>query len=282
MSAAVSAIAKSVFITRSLKPINRTAILRGACRPRLLRPGAPRCAPGPGCAPRRTPKAIPGVIVHDSDRLQERIHDGRAHEAKAAFHEVPGNLVAQWRARRYRAAARAVHDRPGPDERPQVAIKGAELALQREERPRVGHGGLDLQAVTHDAGIAPQGRAAACIEARYRARLEVGERAAVAGALAQDGRPRQARLRALEGQHLEQPTVVVHRPSPFLVVIADIVRVGAVRPPAAPFAGVAPGGARCCLRFGSHSSLSFENCGTRHIAHVGYFPAAAPGVSNPP
>src|SRR6267143_5401736 len=109
--------------------MNRTAILRGACRPRLLRPGA-RGAPGPGCAPRRTPKAIPGVIVHDSDRLQERIHDGRTHEAKAAFHEVPGNLVAQRRARRYRAAARgAVHDRLTRDERPQVAVKRAELAL---------------------------------------------------------------------------------------------------------------------------------------------------------
>src|SRR2546430_16141365 len=70
------------------------------------------------------------------------------------------------------------------DVRPQVAVKGAELALQREERPRVAHGGLDLQAVAHDAGIAPQGGAAACIEARHLARLEVGERAAVAGALA--------------------------------------------------------------------------------------------------
>src|SRR3982074_1534822 len=120
MSAAVSAIAKSAFMTRSLKPMNRTAILRGAYRSRLLRPGGAAPAPGPGCAPRRTPKAIPGVIVHDSDRLQERIHDGRAHEAKAAFHEVPGNLVAQRRAPRYRAAARgAVHDRLTRDERPQ-------------------------------------------------------------------------------------------------------------------------------------------------------------------
>src|ERR1700687_5548958 len=226
--------------------MNRTAILRGACRPRLLWPGALRGVPRPRPAPRRTPKAIPAVIVHASARLQERIHDGRAHEAKAACYEVPGNLVAQRRARRYRAAARAVHDRLTRDERPQVAVKGAELALHREERPRVGHGGLDLQPVTHDAGI----------EARHLARLEVGERAAVAGALAQDGRPRQARLRALEGQHLEQQTVVVHRPSPFLIVIADIVRVGAARPPAAPFAGVAPGGERCCLRFVSHLSLS--------------------------
>src|ERR1700682_5528734 len=165
--------------------MNRTAILSGACRPRLLGPGARGVPQAPGCAPRRTPKAIPGVIVHDSDRLQEGIHDGRTHEAKAAFYEVPGTLVAQRRARRYRAAARAVHDRLTRDERPQVAVKGAELALHREERPRVAHGGLDLQPVTHDAGIAPQGCAAACIEARHPARLEVGERAAVAGALVQ-------------------------------------------------------------------------------------------------
>src|SRR5882762_5039945 len=234
--------------------MSRTAILRGARRPTLLLAGPLRDAPGPGCAPRRTAEATPGVIVHDPYRLQERVHDGRAHEAKAAFHQVPGNLVAEGRARRYRTAARAVHDRLTGDERPQVAVKRAELALHREERPRIAHGGLDLQAVTHDAGIAPQLGAPACIEARHPARFEVGERAAVAGALAQDGRPRQARLRALQGQHLKQPTVVVHRPSPFLIVIADIVRVGAARrPPAAPLAGVA-----------------LHDRGTPHIAHVSY------------
>src|SRR5438034_6674247 len=159
--------------------MNRTAILRGACRSRLLLPAPLRGAPGP--APRRTPKAIPGVIVDDPDRLQERIHDGRAHEAKAALHEVPGNLVAEGRARGQRAGARAVHDRLTRDERPQVAVKGAELALHREERPRVAHGGLDLQAVTHDAGIAPQGRASAGSEARHLARTEFVACAAVAG-----------------------------------------------------------------------------------------------------
>src|SRR5256885_4724474 len=88
MSSALSAIANSAFMSRSPRTVNRTAILRGACRPRLL-------------LPRRTPKAIPGVIVHDPDRLQERIHDGRAHEAKAAFRseehtselQSPCNLV---------------------------------------------------------------------------------------------------------------------------------------------------------------------------------------------
>src|SRR5256886_5216141 len=238
MSSALSAIANSAFMSRSPRTVNRTAILRGACRPRLL-------------LPRRTPKAIPGVIVHDPDRLQERIHDGRAHEAKAAFHQVPGKLVAERRARGHRAAARAVDDRLTGDVRPQVAVKGAELALHREEGPRVAHGGLDLQAVAHDAGIAPQGGAAACVEARHLVRLEARERAAVAGALAQDGRPGQSGLRALEGEHLEQQSVIVHRPSPFLIVVADIVGVGTARPPAAAFAGVAGagrgGGPRVCV-----------------------------------
>src|SRR5881227_465686 len=129
-------------------------------------------------------------------------------------------------------------------------------ALQREERPRVAHGGLDLQAVAHDAGIAPQGGAAACIEARHLARLEVGERAAVAGALAQDGRPGQSRLRTLEGQHLEEQSIVIHRPSPFLIVIADIVGVGAARPPAAALAGVAGAGGGRGPGFVGHRSLS--------------------------
>src|SRR5882757_6717867 len=235
--------------------MSRTAILRGARRPALLLAGALREAPGPGCAPRRTAEATPGVVVHDPDRLQERVHDGRAHEAKAAFHEVPRNLVAERRARGHRTAARAVDDRLTRDIRPQVAVEGAELALHREERPRVADGGLDLQAVTHDAGIAAQGRAAACIKARDLARLEAGERAAVAGALAQDGRPRQARLRALEGQHLEQQSAGARRPTPFLIVIADVIGVGAARPPAAGFASLAPAGRR---GFVSHGTLSFS------------------------
>src|SRR3979490_533601 len=220
--------------------MRRPSILRGARRPTLLLAGALRYAPGPGCAPRRTAEATPGVIVHDPDRLQERVHDGRAHEAKAAFHEVPRNLVAERRARGHRAAARAVDDRLTRDIPPQVAVKVAELTLHREERPRIADGGLDLQAVTHDAGIAAQGRAAACIKARDLARLEVGERAAVADALAQDGRPRQARLRALEGEHLEQQSVIVHRPSPLLIVIAADTVPRHLHPLPAGFASLAP------------------------------------------
>src|SRR5204863_409375 len=79
--------------------------------------------------------------------------------------------------------------------------------------------------------------------------------AAVAGALAQDGRPRQSGLRALEGEHLEQQSVIVHRPSPFLIVVADIVGVGTARPPAAAFAGVAGAGRRRGPGFVDHGRL---------------------------
>ena len=118
-------------------------------------------------------------------------------------------------------------------ERPQVAVERAALALDREEGPGVGHRGVDLQAIAHDARIPAQSGAGAGVEARHLARVKARERAAVAGALVQDGRPRQPRLRALERQHLEQPPLIVQRAAPFQVVVAHVVRVVGPRPPAA-------------------------------------------------
>src|SRR5690606_25630127 len=50
-------------------------------------------------------------------------------------------------------------------------------------------------------------------------RIEVRERAPIVLALAQDGPPAQAGLRAFEDQELEVPAVVAHGHAPFCVVI---------------------------------------------------------------
>src|SRR5204863_5125588 len=98
-----------------------------------------------------------------------------------------------------------------------------------------------LQPVTHDGRVLEQRRAAARIEARHPPRVEAGERTAVARALAEDRRPREPRLGALEREHLEEPPLVVHRAAPLLVVVADVVRVGAGCPSAAALAGAGSG-----------------------------------------
>src|SRR5207302_399316 len=181
------------------------------------------------------------VVVHDSDRLEKCVHDGRAHEAKAAFPQIAGHEVAQASARRDRARARAVDDGYARDERPEVAVEGAELALHGEEGAGVADRRVDLQPVTHDGRVLEQRPAAARIEARHPPRVEAGERTAVARALAEDRRPREPRLGALEREHLEEPPLVVHRAAPLLVVIADVVRVGAGCPGAAALAGAGSG-----------------------------------------
>ncbi len=54
--------------------------------------------------------------------------------------------------------------------------------------------------------------------------LEAVESAAKVIALAQDDDPGEAGLEAIEHEHLEEGTVVVYRPPPFLIVIGDVKR----------------------------------------------------------
>src|SRR5580704_14272409 len=138
-------------------------------------------------AARRAAKAPLGMVVDDAHGLQEGIDDGRADEAEAAQPQVLRYGIAEWRVCRYAAWARTIHHRPAAHERPQVAIEGAEFALQGEKGLRIGYGGLDLQPVAHDAGVAPQRCTAPRIEARHAMWVEAGEGGPVAGALAQNG-----------------------------------------------------------------------------------------------
>jgi hypothetical protein len=62
--------------------------------------------------------------------------------------------------------------------------------------------------------------------------VEATERSTVPVALAEDRRPRQSRLRPLEGQQLEQVDRIAGRHAPLLVVIFDE-RARVARPPAA-------------------------------------------------
>src|SRR5690606_31526591 len=116
--------------------------------------------------------------------------------------------------------APAVHDRLAADEAPDVSIEAAELLLHGEEAAGVRDRGLDLLPVADDAGIGEQPLDRAAVEARDARRVEIGERAPVAVALAENRPPREARLRGFEHEELEVLPVVVHRDAPLLVVVA--------------------------------------------------------------
>jgi hypothetical protein len=74
-----------------------------------------------------------------------------------------------------------------------------------------------------DAGIAEQPLDILVGEACYLVEFEIGEGFAKILPLAQNGQPRQARLKAFQADLFEQPAVVGHRPAPFMIVVVQIV-----------------------------------------------------------
>src|SRR6185295_1025328 len=97
-------------------------------------------------------------------------------------------------ARRWHVLALAppVHDRRTADELPHVFVERAEFALNLQERARVTDCGLDLLSVAHDGGVVHQFLDRARGEARDLRRVEIGEGATIAVALAQNRPPAQA------------------------------------------------------------------------------------------
>ena len=114
-------------------------------------------------------------------------------------------------------------------------------AAVAQEGRRVADGRVDLGAVPDDPGVGHQARPVGRVEGGHHARIEPAERGPEGRALAQDRRPRQARLERLEREPFEQLDVVVARPAPLVVVVGDheAIRVGSV--------GAGPGAARSRL-----------------------------------
>jgi hypothetical protein len=163
------------------------------------------------------------VVVHHSGRLHERVTDGGADELEAASNQIAAKGLRNRGYRRYLPPRRpAVLDRVALDEPPEVCIEAPVLALDGQDRARVADGRLDLAPVPDDAVVGEQALDARGGEPRNARGFEIREGAPVAGALAQDRRPAQPGLCALEGEELEEPDVVVEGNTPFLVVVADV------------------------------------------------------------
>jgi hypothetical protein len=165
------------------------------------------------------------MVVHQPDRLHERIADGRSYEPEPSRPER-----ATQHARRLvfcghlPPRAPCVESRPIVHEPPQEGAERAGLALDVQEGPCVRHGGLDLRAIAHDAGIGQQLSDASPGERGNLARIEALEGATVGATLAEDRRPAQPGLRALEREQLEEAAIVVDGHAPLRVVVPDIER----------------------------------------------------------
>jgi hypothetical protein len=180
-------------------------------------------------------EAAHGVIVHEADRLHERVADGRPDEAEPAGLERAAHLLGCLGLGRDLANARPlVLYRPSADESPEEVDEIAVLRRQGDGRAGIADGRLDLGAVAHDPGIRKQARHIAIVKAGDDPGIEPRERRPIPLALAQDRGPRQPRLRAFENEHLEEVAFVARRHAPLLVVIREVERIAPRSPVAAP------------------------------------------------
>src|SRR5437899_379807 len=124
--------------------------------------------------------------------------------------------------RRFTQAPPGILQGPAADELPDVPVEGPVLALNREERARVGDRGLDLRAITDDARVVHEAPDTGRGVAADFLWIESVERLPIRRALLENGRPADARLSAFQDQQLEEQTVLVDRHAPLPIVIGDV------------------------------------------------------------
>src|SRR5579859_88367 len=97
-------------------------------------------------------RAAHQVIVDDSGRLEQRVHDGGADEGEAASLEVLAHAIGQvGRGGEVREGSQVVDHWRSVDPVPEIGRERSELALDLDEGPGVGAGAVDLQPVADDA-----------------------------------------------------------------------------------------------------------------------------------
>jgi hypothetical protein len=114
---------------------------------------------------------------------------------------------------------------------PEELVQGRAGVAELDSRAGVCDRRFDLAAVADDPRVLEQARDVAFPEARHDVGVEAGEHGAEALPLPEDREPRQAGLEALEAEAFVDAVLVRHRPSPLVVVVGPVERVG--RRPAA-------------------------------------------------
>src|SRR5713101_2983075 len=173
-----------------------------------------------------SPKAADDVVVDHANRLHESIADGRPYEAKSALDQVTAQHSGLLRlSRDLLEPSPSVLDGYAAHELPHVAGEAATLALNDKEGAGIGDRGLDLGAIAYNAVVLHQALNICFRELRQLGGIEARKHSAVGLALSENGEPAQTRLRSLEDQKLEKPTIVVLGHTPLLIVVADVQRI---------------------------------------------------------
>src|SRR5216683_4683422 len=173
-----------------------------------------------------SPKAADDVVVDHANGLHECIADGRPYEVKSALDQVTAQHSGLLRlSRDLLEPSPSVLDGFAAHELPHVAGEAATLALNDKEGAGIGDRGLDLGAIAYNAVVLHQALNICFRELRQLGGIEARKHSAVGLALSENGEPAQTRLRSLEDQKLEKPTIVVLGHTPLLIVVADIQRI---------------------------------------------------------
>src|SRR5580692_12109303 len=150
--------------------------------------------------------AVTLMFIDDSHSLHEGVANGGADEAESPLLQIPAHRIA------VDARCGDAAEVQGPAahhlaacEVPQILVEGLRFRPDLEVGLGVGDESVHLEPISDDAGILQQPPALGGAVARYFPGIETVEGFAVGLALAQDGKPAQAGLRALQAEHLEEP-----------------------------------------------------------------------------
>jgi hypothetical protein len=105
---------------------------------------------------------------------------------------------------------------------PDVTVEAPEFVLHDKKSFCVLYRRFDFQPIAYDTGIAEEFLDFARVVASDFAWIEVVKGSPVILALLQNGDPAQARLCTFEDKELEEQSVVVHRYTPFMVMVRPV------------------------------------------------------------
>ena len=102
---------------------------------------------------------------------------------------------------------------------PEIGIETAMRLPHGKNGVGISAGAVNLQPVADDSRIVAEGLQLVIRHGGDTVKIEIMEDRSVAGPFLQHHFPAEARLRAFQGQHLEQMPVIMHRHTPFGVMV---------------------------------------------------------------
>ena len=166
------------------------------------------------------------MVVHHAGGLHVGIHDGGAGEFEAPLFQIFGECV-----RFFGSGRHLVHGCKGVDllaavhKLPGILVEGAEFGLDVQKDPGVVHCGIDLELVADNGRVLQQFRNGFRCEPGHLQGIKPGKRVSVAFSAFQYGEPGQSGLGPFQNQELKQFLVIMHRHTPFCIMVVDIHRI---------------------------------------------------------